>query len=88
MPASPLPLLTPRVLLRALTQDDLEDLCSVWMDPGALALERVIAVVKPGNHASVRVLEKSGLRPAGARVAYGETMLLYEVSRGEAPRTR
>jgi RimJ/RimL family protein N-acetyltransferase len=54
----------------------------------SLALERVIAVVKPDNQASVRVLEKSGLRPAGARVAYGEPMLLYEVSRAEAPRTR
>jgi RimJ/RimL family protein N-acetyltransferase len=168
MPVSPLPLLTARLLLRALTQDDLENLCRVWMDPrvmewigehtredvaqelgeqidsqaahgfswwavedrasgrflgdcglqllemrgpeievgyellpevwgrglateavaatlgaafDSLALDRVIAVVKPGNHASVRVLEKSGLRPAGTRVAYGETMLLYEIER-------
>jgi len=48
---------------------------------GALALERVIAVVKHDNHASLRVLEKAGLRPAGTRVAYGERMLLYEISR-------
>ena len=172
---SPLPLLTPRLRLRALTPADLEDLCRLWMDPrvtawigehtradverelgehidsqrangfslwavedrasgrflgdcglqllemrgpevevgyellpevwgaglaseavaatlaaafGALELERVIAVVKAGNGASLRVLEKSGLRPAGTRVAYGEEMLLYEITRAGAPRTR
>src|SRR5437763_3930982 len=31
-PRSPLPLLTPRLRLRALVQDDLEDLCRLWMD--------------------------------------------------------
>ena len=41
----------------------------------------MIAVVKHDNHASLRVLEKAGLRPAGTRVAYGERMLLYEISR-------
>jgi RimJ/RimL family protein N-acetyltransferase len=167
-PGELLPLLTPRLRLRALTPDDLGDLCKVWMDErvtawiGAhtrddvaqelreqvesqaahgfslwavedretgrflgdcglqllemrgpevevgyellpevwgrglateavaatmraafevLELERVIAMVKPGNDRSLRVLEKSGLRPAGTRVAYGEQMLLYEITR-------
>jgi RimJ/RimL family protein N-acetyltransferase len=175
MAAAPLPLLTARLRLRALTPDDLDELCRVWMDPrvmrwigehtredvarelreqiesqaahglslwaveervsgrflgdcglqplemrgpeievayellpevwgrglateavaaalgaafDALALERVIAVAKPDNDASLRVLEKSGLRRAGTRVAYGEELLLYEISRAEARRTR
>ena len=48
---------------------------------GALGLERVVAVVKPDNLASQRVLEKAGLRPIGTRFAYGESMLLYEAER-------
>ena len=170
MTRSPLPLLTPRLRLRAFCEEDLDDVCRLWMDPsvmawigehtradvvkelrehiesqaahgyalwaveerasgrfvgdcglqpfemrgpevelgyellpevwgrglaseavaatlaaafGPLELERVIAVVKPGNAASLRVLEKAGLRPAGARVAYDEQMLVYEIARGE-----
>ena len=45
---------------------------------GPLGLERVVAVVKPANAASRRVLEKAGLREAGRRGAYGELMVLYE----------
>jgi ribosomal-protein-alanine N-acetyltransferase len=47
---------------------------------GTLALDSVVAVVKAHNLASRRVLEKAGLSPAGERVAYGERMLLYEIS--------
>jgi RimJ/RimL family protein N-acetyltransferase len=43
-----------------------------------LALERVVAVVKPANAASRRVLDRAGLREAGTRAAYGERMVLYE----------
>jgi ribosomal-protein-alanine N-acetyltransferase len=49
---------------------------------GGLGIERVVAVVKPDHLASQRVLEKAGLRPAGRREAYGETLLLYEAERG------
>jgi ribosomal-protein-alanine N-acetyltransferase len=54
----------------------------------ALRLERVIAVVKPGNHASVRVLEKSGLHRADTLFAYGDEMLLFQISRAERRRRR
>jgi ribosomal-protein-alanine N-acetyltransferase len=54
---------------------------------GPLDLERIVAVVKPTNRASQRVLEKAGLRHAGTREAYGEQMLLYETNRSE-PATR
>jgi [ribosomal protein S5]-alanine N-acetyltransferase len=48
---------------------------------GALGLDRVIAVVKPANVASQRVLEKAGLERVGERRAYGDTaMLLYAAS--------
>ncbi len=46
---------------------------------GPLGLERLVAVVKPANAASRRVLEKAGLRDAGRRGAYGELMQLYEI---------
>jgi ribosomal-protein-alanine N-acetyltransferase len=45
---------------------------------GPLGLERVVAVVKPANAASRRVLEKVGMREAGRRGAYGELMVMYE----------
>lgn len=48
---------------------------------GALALERVVAVVKPEHAASRRVLEKVGLTPVGEHIAYGERMLLYDLTR-------
>jgi RimJ/RimL family protein N-acetyltransferase len=48
---------------------------------GPLAIDRVVAVVKPDHGASQRVLEKAGLRRSGIREAYGETMLLYEAER-------
>jgi ribosomal-protein-alanine N-acetyltransferase len=46
---------------------------------GALALDRVVAVVKPHHAASRRVLEKTGLVHIGERTAYGERLLLYEI---------
>ena len=45
---------------------------------GPLRVDRVLAVVKPDNGASQRVLENAGLHRAGTRLAYGEAMLLYE----------
>jgi RimJ/RimL family protein N-acetyltransferase len=57
---------------------------------GPLQMPRVVAVVKPGNERSVRVLEKAGLARAGERVAYGERMLFFEASAspGAAPQRR
>jgi RimJ/RimL family protein N-acetyltransferase len=52
---------------------------------GPLGIERVVAVVKPDHTASQRVLEKSGLRQAGTREAYGESLLLYEAHRSVQP---
>lgn len=48
---------------------------------GPLRVDRVVAVVKPDHVASQRVLEKAGLHRAGTRLAYGESMLLYEADR-------
>jgi RimJ/RimL family protein N-acetyltransferase len=48
---------------------------------GPLRVDRVVAVVKPDHLASQRVLEKAGLHRAGTRLAYGESMLLYEARR-------
>ena len=45
-----------------------------------LGIDRVIAIVEPGNAASVRVLEKIGMRPAGERRALGRTWDLYTAS--------
>lgn len=47
---------------------------------GTLGLERLMAVVKPANAASRRVLEKAGLRPTRRRGAYGELMVQYEIA--------
>lgn len=53
---------------------------------GPLCIDRVVAVVKPDHVASQRVLEKAGLHRAGTRLAYGESMLLYEARRPPAER--
>lgn len=45
-----------------------------------LAIERIVAVVKPRHQRSRRVLEKAGLTLAGERDAYGERLLLYETA--------
>jgi [ribosomal protein S5]-alanine N-acetyltransferase len=49
-----------------------------------LGLDRVIAIVAPGNAASVRVLEKVGMRPAGEREALGRTWDLFTAVRYRA----
>ena len=57
-----------------------------WLEHGftALGFTRVLALVQPANVASIRVLEKIGMKPFGStRVARGE-WLLYEV-RSAAP---
>lgn len=64
-----------------------EAACEVIRQAFALGLEHVVAVVKPDNLASQRVLEKAGLQPAGEREVYGEQMLLYETN-GSEPATR
>ena len=48
---------------------------------GPLGMERVVATVKAENAASVRVLEKAGMRLVGPRMAYEEPMLLYDITR-------
>ena len=50
---------------------------------GPLGLKRLVAVVKPANAASRRVLTKAGLRERGRRGAYGELMVLYEITRDQ-----
>ncbi|HUA11317.1 MAG TPA: GNAT family N-acetyltransferase [Solirubrobacteraceae bacterium] len=43
----------------------------------------IIAVVRADNPASIRVLEKTGFRPAGTTFAYDEELLRYERSRAD-----
>jgi [ribosomal protein S5]-alanine N-acetyltransferase len=44
-------------------------------------LDEIVALAIPDNHASVRVLEKLGMRPAGRRVAYGREHVRFELAR-------
>lgn len=46
-----------------------------------LGLKRLLAVVKPHHAASRRVLEKTGFTQTGERLAYGEQLLVYEITR-------
>jgi ribosomal-protein-alanine N-acetyltransferase len=45
---------------------------------GPLGMDQVVAVTKPGHHASQRVLEKAGFTRAGSCRAYGEQLLRFE----------
>ena len=49
---------------------------------GALALDRIVAVIEPGNRASRRVAEKLGMEIAGHGRHYGRETLVYEARRG------
>jgi [ribosomal protein S5]-alanine N-acetyltransferase len=55
---------------------------AAWLDTGfdRLGLDRIIAVVLPGNAASRRLCERLGMRAAGMRHAYGEEHVVYELS--------
>ncbi len=44
-----------------------------------LKLQRIVAVVQPGNSASQRVLEKIGLRFVSRAVYYNSSVLYYEI---------
>jgi [ribosomal protein S5]-alanine N-acetyltransferase len=50
---------------------------------GPLGLERVVAVVRPENDASIHVLEKLGMMREGTRFAHGAEHLLYATSAAE-----
>lgn len=47
---------------------------------GPLGLERVIAITRPENHRSQRVLERLGFTAAGTRLAYGHRQRAYELA--------
>ncbi len=49
-----------------------------------LGLPRVLAVVRPENHASQRVLAKAGLRPRGTGHHYGADVEIWAVELGPA----
>lgn len=44
----------------------------------SLGMERVLAVVSPGNDASCRLLDTVGMKPLGLRDVGGELLLCYE----------
>jgi RimJ/RimL family protein N-acetyltransferase len=47
---------------------------------GELALTEVLALVQPGNAASINVLEKIGMEPVGTRVSDGVEHLLFSAT--------
>ena len=57
-----------------------------WLDAGheRLGLERILAVVLPGNARSRGLCERLGMREAGRRDAYGAEHLLYVSARTPA----
>jgi RimJ/RimL family protein N-acetyltransferase len=91
-PTTPvLPRLTERLRIRALRGDDLENLWQIYNDPlvarfiGVHTRDEVSAELSLQiAHQARRVLEKAGLTHTGEREAYGEQLLLYEVSRSSA----
>ena len=48
---------------------------------GRLGLDRIVAVIRPENDASRRVLEKAGFHRVGDQQAYGLPMVRYELNR-------
>jgi RimJ/RimL family protein N-acetyltransferase len=57
-----------------------------WIEHGfgALGIERIVAVAWPDNKASLRVMEKCGMRRVGRGRHYGHETVLYELTREES----
>jgi RimJ/RimL family protein N-acetyltransferase len=51
-----------------------------------LGLDRVIAVILPGNERSLRLARGLGMREVGIRHAYGHDHVLLEIGRNEFSR--
>jgi RimJ/RimL family protein N-acetyltransferase len=49
---------------------------------GPFGLERIIALAYPENGASIRVMRKAGMQPAGTMHAYGHDLVCYEAFAG------
>ena len=47
---------------------------------GSVGLQRIVAVVHPQNAASLRVVEKLGMRPLGLAMHYGAELLTCELA--------
>jgi RimJ/RimL family protein N-acetyltransferase len=45
---------------------------------GALGLDRIVALAYPENTASINVMRKLGMRPAGTAFVYGRRLVRYE----------
>jgi RimJ/RimL family protein N-acetyltransferase len=54
-----------------------------WVDAafGELAIDEVIALAEPPNHASLHVLDKLGFRRDGTRLAFGREHVLFRITR-------
>jgi RimJ/RimL family protein N-acetyltransferase len=54
-----------------------------WLTYGldTLGLDRIVAVVRPENVASTRVMEKAGMRFVGPGHHYGADTVVYEITR-------
>jgi RimJ/RimL family protein N-acetyltransferase len=54
-----------------------------WLTYGldTLGLERIVAVARPANVASTRVMEKAGMRFVGPGHHYGADTVVYEITR-------
>jgi RimJ/RimL family protein N-acetyltransferase len=50
---------------------------------GTLALDPIVAVIKPGNHASIGVAERLGFRRDGTRTAYEIELPFYRLDRAD-----
>jgi ribosomal-protein-alanine N-acetyltransferase len=54
-----------------------------WLEAafGPLELEEVVALAEPANGASLRVLEKAGMRRVGERSAFGRPHVVFRIGR-------
>jgi ribosomal-protein-alanine N-acetyltransferase len=59
---------------------------SAWLEAafGALGIVEVIALAEPANKASLRVLEKVGMRRTGERSAFGRPHAVFRIARERA----
>jgi [ribosomal protein S5]-alanine N-acetyltransferase len=62
---------------------------SAWLEAafGPLGIPAVIALAEPANVASLRVLEKAGMRRAGERSAFGRPHVVFRIEAPIAART-
>ena len=67
-----------------------EECARAWLQYGfeVAGLERIVAVALPENTGSWRIMEKCGMKYEGKQIHYGNSVVMYAISKDEFARSK